>query len=315
MNFSPVDIIICTYNNESIILKCLDHINDLKYKNKKCIVVDDKSTDGTVGVIEKSYPWVRIIKKKEHSGPSISRNLAIRSSGSKYILFLDSDVLVKPYFLSNLIDAAKKNNLAICGGKLLLKDNTIDSAGGGITRIGVGFDRGHSMDENKFNSYEKVMYIPSAAMLVKRSIFDKIGFFDETYFYGHEDTDFCWRAAIAGFKIYYDPSAIAVHYKNQTVKSMKKEVYYYGVRNRIRSLIKNHEFLTLLLYLPLYKAYLLFSTIFGHFKTEKIKAVFWNLIHCKETLRERSRIQSLRRVRDRDLPFSPLFALFKRKNL
>ena len=309
MNLPSIDIIICAYNNQDIISQCLDHIHALNYNNKKCIVVDDKSTDNTVGIIRQKYPWARVIEKKEHSGPSISRNLAIKSSSGKYILFLDSDVMVKPYFLDNLIESMKKNSdkPEICGGKLLLMDKTIDSAGGEILKIGVGFDRGHGAKEIEYSDGSEVMYIPSAAMLVKRYVFDKIGLFDDTYFYGHEDTDFCWRARIAGFKIYYEPNAIAYHYKNRTIRNMGKDVYYYGVRNRIRSLIKNHEFATLIIYLPLYTSYLLFSIIFGSYRLQKIKAVWWNLTNIRETLKERNKIQALRKVKDKHLPFSSMF--------
>lgn len=315
MNFPAVDIIVCTYNNEGIISKCLDHIKELKYDYKKCIIVDDKSTDRTIEIIKKNYPWARIIEKENHTGPSISRNMAIKNSGSPLILFLDSDVFVKPYFLYNLVECMKKNNIAICGGKLLLMDNTIDSAGGGIIRMGIGFDRGHGAHELDFMDSGQVMYIPSAAMLVKRNVFKKIGFFDETYFYGHEDTDFCWRAGIAGFKAYYEPTAVAYHHKNKTVRHMKKEVYYYGTRNRIRSLLKNHQISTLLLFYPLYRIYLLLDIIIRPYRWQKIRAGWWNLFHIRETLEERKRIQGLRKIKDRKLPFSSFLNILKQKSL
>jgi len=295
MNSSPVDIIICTHNNEEIIEKCLDHVMALKYENKKCIIIDDVSTDRTVEVINQTHPGVRIIQKKERSGPSVSRNIAIKNSSSNYLLFLDSDVFVEPYFLYNLMEAMGNTHIrvSIFGGKLLLPNETIDSVGGEITKIGVGFDRGHGKSENEYKDRMEVMYIPSAAILIRREVFDKIGLFDETYFYGHEDTDFCWRAHIAGFKAYYEPSAIAHHSKNTTVKNMQNYIYYYGVRNRIRSMLKNHQPFNLLLYGSLYKLYLFADILIRSHKKEKIKALFWNFKNIKSTLKERQKIQPL----------------------
>lgn len=311
MNYSTVDIIICTYNNKDIIGECLDHVQALHYENKKCIVIDDCSTDNTIKIIQQDYPWVRVITKEKNSGPSISRNIAISQSSSKYIMFLDSDVLVEPFFLNNLMERMKQRNdknISICGGKLLLNNGRIDSTGGGIAKIGVGFDKNHKMpDEGGFYMGEEVMYVPTAAMLIKRNVFKSIGNFDETYFYGHEDTDFCWRAKIAGFKIYYEPSAIAHHHKNKTVNTMKKEVIYYGVRNRIRSLIKNHGTFNLIFYLPLYGLFSVSEIIIKSFRKERLSAWKWNISNLKDTLKQRKIIQMSRKIKDRELGFSSIF--------
>lgn len=307
-----VDIVVCTFNNSDIVGRCLSNIAKSNYKINKCFVVDDHSSDNTLDIIKRDFPWAEVIEKDIQSGPSDSRNIGINSSESDYILFLDSDVSITKNFLTFLVKSIQKNeNIAICGGKLLLPNGTIDSAGGGLTKLGIGFDIGHTKDRNSYNQDKDVFYIPSAAMLVKRKLIKELGGFDETYFYGHEDTDLCWRVNIAGFRVYYDPRAIAYHYKNQTIKNMMNRVYYYGIRNRIRSLIKNHQLSTLILYFPLYFAYSFFDVIIHSYRKEKISAWWWNLKHIKETLRERKYIQSLRVFSDRQLSFSNLYNFIK----
>lgn len=312
MSRPKVDIIICTYNNSDIIGRCLSSIAKLTYEINKCFVVDDCSSDNTIQNIKTEFSWVEIIEKTVQSGPSDSRNIGLNSSESEYILFLDSDVVVTKKFLMFLVKSIQRNgNIAICGGKLLLPNKTIDSAGGGLTRLGIGFDIGHKKDRNNYNQGKDVFYIPSAAMLVKRKLNKELGGFDETYFYGHEDTDLCWRVNIAGFRVYYEPKAIAYHYKNQTIKNMMSSVYYYGTRNRIRSLIKNHQLSTLILYLPLYFIFSFFDVIIRSYRKEKIAAWWWNLRHIKETLKERKSIQSLRVFNDKQLSFSSLYTAIK----
>lgn len=312
MDNPTVDIVICTFNNESIINNCLQHVKELTYKFNRCIVIDDYSTDRTLEIIRRDFSWVSIIEKVCQSGPADSKNIGIHDSTADFILFLDSDVLVTKGFLSQLIKSIqKKDNIVICGGKLLLQNGSIDAAAGGITKVGIGFDIGHKQDRANYNQGRDVMYIPSAAMLVSRKIIKELGEFDETYFYGHEDTDLCWRVNIAGFRVYYEPQAIAYHYKNQTIEKMTNKVYYYGTRNRIRSLIKNHQMSTLIRYLPLYFLYSCFDMVFRSFRKEKFAAWWWNIRNLGSTLQQRKFIQNLRVFTDNELPFSKLHLLIK----
>lgn len=307
-----VDIVICAYNNELIIRNCLKRIKGSDYKFNKCIVVDDHSTDSTVKIIKDEFPWAVIIEKSVQTGPSESKNLGINQSEAEYVLFLDSDILLTRRFISNLVRSiTKMENVAICGGKLLLPDNSIDSAGGGLTKIGIGFDFGHKKESKNYNQGKDVMYIPSAAMLASRRLIKELGGFDDTYFYGHEDTDLCWRVNLSGFRVYYTPNTIAYHYKNQTVKKMLNSVYYYGTRNRIRSLIKNHQGRTLLKYLPLYFIFSLVDILIRPYRKEKIKAWWWNLRNIGDTFKKRKQVQSLRVFNDNELPFSSMYNLFK----
>ena len=172
-------------------------------------------------------------------------------------------------------------------------------------------DFGHKKESQNFNIGKDVMYIPSAAMLVSRKLIMELGGFDDTYFYGHEDTDMCWRVNISGFRVYYTPNTIAYHYKNQTIKRMLNKVYYYGTRNRIRSLIKNHQGRTLIKYLPMYFVFSFFDILIRSYRKEKIKAWFWNFRNIGDTLKKRKQIQSLRVFRDSELPFSSVYTLFK----
>lgn len=306
-----VDIVVCTYNNENIISACLKRVQNLRYRFRKCIVVDDCSTDNTVKLIKDKFQWVTVVEKKAQTGPSESKNIAIHKSDADFLLFLDSDVIVTNQFLSKLCKViASMDNVAICGGKLLLPNNSIDAAGGGLTKLGIGFDVGHKENSRNYNHGKDVMYIPSAAMLANRKLINTIGGFDDSYFYGHEDTDICWRANIAGLRVYYEPSAIAFHHKNQTVNSMVANVYHYGTRNRIRSLLKNHQGRTLFKYLPLYIIFSFFDILLRSYRKEKIAAWWWNLRNLQDTLQKRKNIQSLRVFSDYELPFSSLKYLF-----
>ncbi len=288
-----VDIVISAYNNESIIRKCLDSIKIQTYKNFKCIVVDDCSTDNTAKLIAGRYKWVKLIRQKTRSGPSINRNIVIKNSNSPYIATLDSDVVLDKNWLSEHLKRMKddkKGKIGILASKLLFtKTGKTNSAGGGIRFPGVGYDIGSGKNPDNFNSEYEVGYACSAAMLMRRKMIDKIGMFDETYFYGHEDTDLGWRARLFGYMVVYNPKAIAYHDVNQTVRTMGESVIFYGTKNRIRSMIKNCSFVMMPFCISAYMMITLLQLILSRYRMARIKAWWWNLKNISDTLRKRKK--------------------------
>ncbi len=302
-----VSIVICTYNNKDIIAGCLKSIADLTYNNFKCILVDDHSTDGTYEYVKEKYPWVICVKKKENSGIGTSRNIGIRKSKSKYILFLDSDAELNMNFLNECVKLMESDkNIGICGPKLayILNSRIICSAGLGLLKICIGYDRGEGNNISKYATQERVLSVCGAAMFVRSKIFKSIGNFDETTSsYGCDDQDFCWRANIAGYKVLYNPKAIGYHGFHQTVKKMNSsKVIFHSTKAPIRMLIKNYSIKNLFKYLPLL---FLFSVgdiiLFGKSRTSKIKAWVWNITHISDTLKEREHVQKTRKVDDKQI--------------
>ena len=283
VKMAKVDIIICVYNNIDIIGECLESIKKQSYKDYNCLVVDDKSNDGTVELIKQKYSWVDVIEKKENSGPSISRNIGLRITNSKYIATLDSDVVLDKDWLKNMVEFMRKKDeignkgkeggCGIIASKLLLPDKKINAAGSSMTKIGIGFDIGMNKTEKKFLESKQVLYACSAAMLIRRDVINKIGMFDEEYFYSYEDLDIGLRANIAGYKVFYNPASAAVHNLNTTVSEMSSRVYFHSTKNKIRTLIKNYELCNLFIYLPILLIVTAGDIIFRKKKLAKLKGL------------------------------------------
>lgn len=289
-----IDVIVFTYNNEDIIDKCLRSVRKQSYKNFSCTVVDDDSDDKTVEIIRKRYPWVKIVRKEKNTGPTESRNIGIRKTKNKFIAMLDSDVELSKDWLKEQMKLMKDETTGIVGSKLLFPNGKINSAGGCITRLGFGFDR-------KSSDQEQVSYLCSAAWLMKRMVADRIGFFDKAYFYPHEDTDFCWRASLAGFKLIYNPKATAIHMSGKTTKKMAKRVAFHVTKNRIRSILKNYEFKNILKYLPLHIILVFFDILFRGNRLAKARGLTWNIMNIGDTMKRRKEVQSTRKVSDKDV--------------
>jgi GT2 family glycosyltransferase len=245
MQYPKVTIVVITYNNKDIIDENLQSIQKLVYSNYDCILVDDCSTDGTCEYVKGKYPWVKIIKKRINSGVTISKNIGIQQSKSKYILFLDSDVELSEDYLNKCVELMEKNkNIVICGGKLLFKQepDKINEAGGYLCTIGLAKDRGRGENSLMYNKTEEVFFIGGAAQCVRRDLFDQIGKLDiTTSCYGTEDIDICWRARLAGYMVFYNHLAIGYHGYHQTIKKLKQDtVQFHQTKAHIRMLIKNY---------------------------------------------------------------------------
>ena len=305
--YPKVAIVVVTYNNKNIIDENLQSIRNLLYSNYDCILVDDCSNDGTCEYVKEKYPWVQIIHKKENTGQAISKNIGIQQSKSEYILFLDSDIRLCEDYLNECVKLMEENkNIVICGGKLLLRQepDKINEAGGYLYTIGTAKDRGKGESSLMYNNTEEVFYIGSAAHCVRRDLFDTIGKYDiTTSCYGTEDIDICWRARLAGYMVFYNHLAIGYHGYHQTIKKLKQDtVQFHQTKARIRMLIKNYGLANLIRYLPL--AFLISMAdiiLFNESRIAKIKAWGWNIAYLNDTLKERKRIQSTRKVKDEEI--------------
>ncbi len=303
MGKNDIDIIICCRNNADIISRCMDSIACQTSKNFNCIAVDDQSKDGTLEILKKKYPWVRVIEKPEWTGPSHSRNIALGSSRSEYIATLDSDVQLDKDWIKEQLRLMKDGTTGIGASKILYSwdKRRINSCGGSITKLGFGFDINSGLGKENGTQKKAVLYGHSAAMIVRRKMLEEIGNFDETYFYGNEDTDIGWRANMAGWKVVFNPRALAYHDENSTIRKMSRSVAFHGTKNRIRSLIKNYSFMNIAKYMPIHVFLILGKTVMSSNKEARLHALLWNLLHLPSTLKARRSVQKTRKIRDTEL--------------
>lgn len=298
-----VDVIICTYNNKDIIKKCLDSVINSSFKNHKITLVINNSTDGTEKYVKKNYPLINIIVNKENLGPAKGRNIGIKKTNGEYIITLDADAVLTKDWLKKMTDFMNKNkNIGIGCGKLLLPDGRINSCGGNLRKVGIGGDIGFGEKNVGFNKEKEVIFACSAAMIIRREILNKSGFFDDEYFYGFEDVDLCWRVNLIGKKVKYFPNAIAYHNMNTDVKKIFRKSIFYRTKDTIRTLLKNYELKNIIIYLPQFFVISIGGGILHRrFIKESIAAWIWNLIKIKETLKLRKEIQKSRVIKDNEL--------------
>ncbi|MCP4613412.1 MAG: glycosyltransferase family 2 protein [Planctomycetes bacterium] len=223
-----LSIIIISWNVREDLRTCICSIEENKPScTFEVIIVDNASTDGTIEMLKKDFPEIKLIVNHDNRGFAVANNQAINKSQSKYILFLGPDTIIHPKSLDILVEFMDSNeDVGTCGSKLLNADGSIqDSVRRFPSFRGVlyrhtafkfmGIFKGqyrkwlmYDFINDKQQDVEQVM---GAAMLVRKSVIDQVGMMDERFFIYYEEVDLCYRIKQAGWRIVHIPEAVITH--------------------------------------------------------------------------------------------------------
>ncbi len=215
-----VSIIIPVFNQLEYTQACLASLQAVQEQPPfEVIVVDDCSTDGTSEVIAQ-IRGVVYLRNDSNSGFIASCNAGAKTARGKYLIFLNNDTLVKPGWLTALLDTFKEElRVGIVGSKLLYPDGRLQEAGGIIWKDASGWNYGRFDDPGKpeYNYLRDVDYCSAAALMVPKALFESAGGFDSRYAPGYyEDTDLAFKVRQAGYRVLYQPLSEVIHYEGAT---------------------------------------------------------------------------------------------------
>ena len=145
----------------------------------------------------------------------------------------------------------KDEQVAICQSLLLRPNGDVDSSGDFIDKIGIVYN-----SKTKIDQIKEVSSARGACMMIRKKIFDKLGGFDEKFFFSFEDVDLGWRSWILGYKVVIAPNSIVYHSVGKTSSKLKSEAAFHGLKNQLAMKITNFEpkfvFRSLLLFFFVY---------------------------------------------------------------
>ena len=191
-----ISIIIPNYNNGIFLKNTITKILENTYDNIEIIIVDDKSTDNSIEIIENfKNDKIKIYKNNVNSGTYYSRNRGILKSKGEYILNIDGDDYIDKTYIENMINGLKNNNSNIWG-------------------YGKHFERVYLNDDLNIIRKKKTL---SYNILFKRKLFNYLGFFQNSRF--GADTEFIFRAKIYNYPIKYDHNNNIIEYHANTLKN------------------------------------------------------------------------------------------------
>jgi len=223
-----MDVAIVSYRSRELLRDCLRSLREYAPGSLgRVIVVDNDSRDGTVEMVASNFPDVLLIAADQNLGFSLGNNRAIRGGDSDYVLALNPDTRVTEGALDRLVELMDAHpEIGICGCRLELEDGSLDhaakrsfptitSALGHFTGVGRRMEGG-ALSDYRAPDVEAgpVDAVNGDFMLMRRSLLDEIGLFDEGYWMYMEDLDICYRCWEAGKVVWYEPSVTVVHVKH-----------------------------------------------------------------------------------------------------
>ena len=211
-------------------------------------VVDNGSTDGSIGAIASRYPAVRLLPLGANHGFTGGIAAGLRRSSARNVIFLNNDAVPEKAWLQALIDAVESapDDVISVGGKIVdLTGELIDFIGGALTFDGHAFQNGFrypltSREEPAAGS--EILFACGGNMISRREPLVALGGFDDDYFAYLEDVDFGWRSWLAGSRVTYEPRAVVRHKSSAT--SQRLGDFERGVlfeRNALQTALKNYE--------------------------------------------------------------------------
>ncbi len=226
MASKKISIVILTWNCLAYTKNCLNSITSTKEVDYEIIVVDNGSVDGTVDYL-RSLDNIKLIENPKNVGFVAGNNQAIRQTKDTDILLLNNDVLITDSkWLKKLQQTAySSEKIGIVGCRLLDGRGRLLHAGTYMPvptywgqQIGSG-----QIDINQCKRVREVEGVVGACMYIKREVIDKVGLLDEAYFSYFEDSDYCLKAKLAGFKTVCDGRVKLIHFENTSTKKNKKD--------------------------------------------------------------------------------------------
>jgi len=303
---TALTVIVVNWNGRQLLEGCLSSLTGQTLKDLDILLVDNGSTDDSVPYVQSQFPTVRILALQKNMGFAEGNNNGIQASLSEFIALLNNDAVADCRWAERLLGAASDSRVGIVASKVLLYTDRdrLDSAGDGMTIVGIGYKRGHLAPSNCYPSAEYVFGASGCAMLLRRSMFEDVGFLDGDFFLIHEDSDLCFRAQLRGWKCLYAPGAIVYHRLNTSIGNLSRTYVFYGQRNMEYLYFKNMPGWLLWKYLPAHLLNALLALLYLGGKgrlSSYVKSKIDFLRNARRILQKRKVIQSRRTVSSREI--------------
>jgi succinoglycan biosynthesis protein ExoA len=242
MDASPfISVIVPVRNEERFIRQTLLGILRQDYARFEVIVADGRSTDATRDVVrslQTDWPNLNLVDNPGRLS-SAGRNAAIRASRGDIILLIDGHCELKnPSYLADLAELFTRS-----GAESVGRPQPLEIGGASPFQRAVAAARcswlGHHPDSFIYSDREQFVPPESVAVAYRREVFDRIGYFDETFDAG-EDVEFNHRLRLAGMRCFFSPRVRVPYHPRATSRGLFRQMVRYG-RGRMRLLRKHPD--------------------------------------------------------------------------
>lgn len=229
-----VSIIIINFNTPNLTINCIESL--IKFHAEidlEIIVVDNASSDNSLEMLKNSFGHtIKLIPSDINLGFAGGNNLGAKSATGKYLIFLNSDTIINSDFITPCVKILEENeNIGAISPRLILPDKTLQQSSYGIFptiwRLLLQKTKKDPIAQYK-NGYFLTDWISGCAFIIKKSIFQEIGAWDEKFFLYYEDIEICKRLHDKSYQVAVSQNASIVHLGGQSLKLNKvKENHFY----------------------------------------------------------------------------------------
>jgi GT2 family glycosyltransferase len=302
------------YNGERFLASSLRSALAQRDRFAEMVVVDDASQDGSLDLVRREFPSVRIVRLPENRGPAAARNAALRASATDLVVLVDNDVSLANDCVERLMAALDAHPEAVIAAPTVLyaHDRGLIQYDGPRNHF-LGLMSFHRQDVPFVageHELREICSLVSACFLVDRRRLPDPDPFDEAFFIVMEDHDVGVRLRVLGCKILAVPNAYCYNGEGTEGLSVRvqgtysRRKVYLLIRNRWQFLLKNYSLRSLILLAPMLFFYEIaqLAVVFKKgWAAEWLRAWWWIVRHAPTILEKRRRIQLGRKTPDREL--------------
>ena len=222
-----VSIIIPNKDQAELLRQCIYSIYKLStYTNFEILIVENNSVKAETFTYYKEIEKkdnVSILKWEQDFNYAAINNFAVKKATGDYILFLNNDVkVISPDWIEEMLGNCQRSEVGIVGARLYFPDDTIQHAG---IILGIGGIAGHAflgMKKSRTGYLHKAAIqqdlsaVTAACMMMKKSVFEEVGGFEEKLTVAFNDVDLCLRTVKAGYLVVYNPAVEMYHYESKS---------------------------------------------------------------------------------------------------
>jgi len=178
------------------------------------IVVDNGSTDASLDLLARDYPWVKLIQLGSNLGFTGACNAGLRAGRGAVLILLNNDTEVAPTWLEEILAAFSRHPQAgsvACRMLLFDRRNIFHAAGDIFAVDGTPGNRGVWQEDRGQFAEGPVFSANGGSAAYRRAMLDDVGLLDESFYFSLEDVDLGWRAQLRGWTCIYAPRAVVYH--------------------------------------------------------------------------------------------------------
>ncbi len=242
---SLVSIVIVNWNGAEVLPECLRSLLGLNHKDIEIVIVDNASTDDSIDVVRKICgDKAKVVHLEKNVGFAAGVNVGVENAAGEFIATLNNDMIVEPSWLDQPLELLEDKSVGIvsCRQMNYYDRSKVDGLYHCISKelTFMPFGTGRGFGDGKL--FAKQGYVISAnggSAIIRAETIRAIGGYDAEFFGYMEETDFCLRAFMRGWRCAYAPNAVVYHMDGFTFKKNRERQYYFRERNRVWFLYKN----------------------------------------------------------------------------